>query len=424
MAQHDYVIDNSTGANVRADINSALQAIVTNNSGSSAPSATFPFMLFADTSAGTMKIRNAADNAFIELFQLDGTFTLEDGSASTPALAFRDDLNTGIFQPGNNQVGISCNGTEVVEFGTAEVVFNDTGADINFRVEGDTDANLINVDAGNDRIGIGTSTPSGKLDIQTGTNGNVLIDAEGGSNANHARIVNDSGDLRIGAINTSADTKLTSQRHIQFLTGSSEAEHMRLESDGDLRLSSDNAATNYGFIDGWTDSTGQMQIGSDHGTTGTGTNVADIIFKTRGSEKLRISHGGGITFNGDTAAANRLEGYEEGTWTPTNNSGVAHTTHNAHYVKVGSMVICQAYISFGGMSGTNELIIGGFPFSTATNLDFHACAVNSGANLGSGQLVGQFVSAQLQLAQKDNVKATPANLSGGFIVFSVVFHTV
>ena len=35
MAQHDYVIDNSTGANVRADINSALQAIVTNNSGSS-----------------------------------------------------------------------------------------------------------------------------------------------------------------------------------------------------------------------------------------------------------------------------------------------------------------------------------------------------------------------------------------------------
>jgi len=97
MAQHDYVIDNSTGANVRADLNNALQAIVTNNSGSSAPSSTFPFMLFADSAAGTMKIRNAADNAFIELFQLDGTFTLEDGSASTPALAFRDDLNTGIF---------------------------------------------------------------------------------------------------------------------------------------------------------------------------------------------------------------------------------------------------------------------------------------------------------------------------------------
>jgi len=41
MAQHDYVIDNSTGANVRADINGVLQAIASNNSGSSAPSTTF-----------------------------------------------------------------------------------------------------------------------------------------------------------------------------------------------------------------------------------------------------------------------------------------------------------------------------------------------------------------------------------------------
>ena len=40
MATHDYVIDNSTGANVRADINSVLQAILTNNSSSSAPVAT------------------------------------------------------------------------------------------------------------------------------------------------------------------------------------------------------------------------------------------------------------------------------------------------------------------------------------------------------------------------------------------------
>ena len=35
MATHDYVIDNSTGANVRVDINNALLAIVSNNSNSS-----------------------------------------------------------------------------------------------------------------------------------------------------------------------------------------------------------------------------------------------------------------------------------------------------------------------------------------------------------------------------------------------------
>ena len=192
MAQHDYVIDNSTGANVRADINNALQAIVTNNSGSSAPSATFPFMLFADSSAGTMKIRNAADNAFIELFQLDGTFTLEDGSASTPGLAFRDDLNTGIFQPGNNQLAVSCNGTEVVEFGTAEAVFNDTGADIDFRIEGDTVTHLFYVDAGNDRVGINTNTPLGILGVNgTGTSGST-------ASAGYDEFVIEGGNVDIG----------------------------------------------------------------------------------------------------------------------------------------------------------------------------------------------------------------------------------
>ena len=40
MATHDYVIDNSTGANVRSDLNNVLQAILTNNSSGSAPSTT------------------------------------------------------------------------------------------------------------------------------------------------------------------------------------------------------------------------------------------------------------------------------------------------------------------------------------------------------------------------------------------------
>jgi len=152
MAQHDYVIDNSTGANVRADLNNALQAIVTNNSGSSAPSATFPFMLFADSAAGTMKIRNAADNAFIELFQLDGTFTLEDGSASTPALAFRDDLNTGIFSGGADEFNIATGGTE-------RFVINSSG-----------------------NCGIGTTSPSNKLEINNTTSDQGILIKSTGNN--------------------------------------------------------------------------------------------------------------------------------------------------------------------------------------------------------------------------------------------------
>jgi len=111
MATHDYVIDNSTGANVRADINSVLQAILTNNSSSSAPSTTAAYMWWADTTSGTLKIRNSSDNAWVELLQLDGTLTLEDGSASSPALGFRDDLNTGIFSSAADNFDISTGGS-------------------------------------------------------------------------------------------------------------------------------------------------------------------------------------------------------------------------------------------------------------------------------------------------------------------------
>jgi len=56
MATHDYVIDNSTGANVRADINNVLQAILSNNSSGSSPSTTVAYMLWADTTNNLLKI--------------------------------------------------------------------------------------------------------------------------------------------------------------------------------------------------------------------------------------------------------------------------------------------------------------------------------------------------------------------------------
>jgi hypothetical protein len=74
VAQHDYVIANGTGAAVRSDINGALGAIVTNNSGATEPSTTYAFQLWADTTTGLLKIRNAANSAWVELLELDGEF--------------------------------------------------------------------------------------------------------------------------------------------------------------------------------------------------------------------------------------------------------------------------------------------------------------------------------------------------------------
>ena len=49
-------------------------------------------------------------------------------------------------------------------FGAANV-WNDAGADVDQRMEGDTDANLFFLDASTDRIGIGTATPTAKLQV-------------------------------------------------------------------------------------------------------------------------------------------------------------------------------------------------------------------------------------------------------------------
>jgi hypothetical protein len=57
------------------------------------------------------------------------------------------------------------------------VVFNDAGADVDFRVEGDTDANLLFVDASADKVGIGTSSPTSKVHIsQSGASTSLTID--------------------------------------------------------------------------------------------------------------------------------------------------------------------------------------------------------------------------------------------------------
>lgn len=65
MAQHDYNIANGTGAAVRSDLNNALLAIVSNNSGATAPSPTYAYQLWADTTTNTLKLRNGANSAWL-----------------------------------------------------------------------------------------------------------------------------------------------------------------------------------------------------------------------------------------------------------------------------------------------------------------------------------------------------------------------
>ena len=156
MAQHDYILANQSGAAFRSDLNNGLAAIVSQNSGAAQPSTTYAYQWWADTTTGLLKLRNSANNAWITLFQLDGEWTtlaIENGTAAAPSLYFKDSgTDTGLFSPGADQFGIATGGVERVEFGTTEVVFNDGGADVDFRVEGDTNPDLFKVDAGLDQV--------------------------------------------------------------------------------------------------------------------------------------------------------------------------------------------------------------------------------------------------------------------------------
>ena len=67
MAQHDYVIDNGTGAAVRADLNNVLQALASNNSNSGALTTNYAYQWHVDTSDGNLKIRNAANNGYVTI---------------------------------------------------------------------------------------------------------------------------------------------------------------------------------------------------------------------------------------------------------------------------------------------------------------------------------------------------------------------
>ena len=174
MATHDYVISNASGAAVRADLNNALAAIVSNNSNATEPSTTYSYMLWADTGSSppVMKLRNAANDGWVTLFQLDGEWTsiaFEDGTAAAPSIYFKDSgTDTGFFSGGTDQVNVTTGGVERVEWGASEVVFNDGGENYDFRIEGDTDSALFFVDASADAVGIGTTAPNAKLVVSNG----------------------------------------------------------------------------------------------------------------------------------------------------------------------------------------------------------------------------------------------------------------
>jgi len=188
------------------------------------------------------------------------------------------------------------------------------------------DTNTLYVDSTNNRVGVGTGSPTGSLDI--------------------AR----SGD-----------------HEVVFRTTSTGDPTINLQADG-----------------------------QNNGKISYSRSGEALTFSNSGSERMRIQSGGGISFNGDTAAANALDDYEEGTWTPylVTTGGLTYSDQTGNYTKIGDTVFVQGTITFTGSitGGTNIRFF--LPFSPIGSSTYHTAGVVGNATaIVSGSRANIFVSS-------------------------------
>jgi hypothetical protein len=108
-----------------------------------------------------------------------------------------------------------------------------------------------------------------------------------------------------------------------------------------------------------TDSTGNMRF-----------------FNAGDTETVRFPSTGGITFNGDSAAANALDDYEEGTWAAAlsveSGTTPTYTVTKATYIKIGRLVTCKVKIAI--TAAGSGLLRMTYPFVPAADQQLYGVA--------------------------------------------------
>ena len=172
---------------------------------------------------------------------------------------------------------------------------------------------------------------------------------------------------------------------------------------------------------------------------GAGTQAVPLIVATNGSEFIHatddkylrmLSGSGGIQFNGDTSAANALDDYEEGTWTPsykattTDPSITYENINRGKYIKIGRMVYIQVTIqsTIVSSTGSGNLFIGGLPYTPQTDYfggySTFAVGNNTAINVGAGERVSVHLDggdARIYLLVQNDDTSANALLTGAAI---------
>jgi len=167
-SQKVYVVKNSTTGGFAITIKTSAGTGVSVANGTTA-------LVYCDGTNVELaaNVNDTTDPTFTGNISLDGAVVVNESGADKDFRVEGDgDANLIFADASTDRVGIGTN-TPTVKLDVSgdsslngAVVINEAGADKDFRVEGDTDANLITADASADAVGIGTATPGSKLDVK------------------------------------------------------------------------------------------------------------------------------------------------------------------------------------------------------------------------------------------------------------------
>ena len=256
---------------------------------------------------------------------------IADRDLAATELILDADNDTSITADTDDQIDIRVAGSDQIKIATSEVAFNEASGDIDFRVEGNGDANALFVEGESDNVGIGNNDPLVKLDV---TGSNAVPASSGTSQTGALRLGQGAGN---GVLDMGFDTT-NSQGWIQATNKA-------------------NLGTNYTL--NLNPNGGDVKIGA-----------GDIFFGGSG-KGINL----GVTSNTD---GNTLDDYEEGVFTLSFNGFVNQTVSQGYYVKVGRLCYVTTFFHANGSQNTNSFTCD-LPFTAAS----HSASNNSGYYVGS-----------------------------------------
>ena len=307
-------------------------------------------------------------------------------------------------------------------------------------------------------VGIGTTSPSTILHVKANLGDMLRLDRDNaGAVGNQLAFRHKDGSgnfVETGSINcvSTANADASDLRFSTKTASGSNTERMRIDSSGNVGIGTttpqrtlhqhiSSSSANYHQFTNSTTGSG----GGDGGIVGIDANEDLILwnqegqnvrFGTSNTERMRVQTNGGISFNGDTAAANALDDYEEGTFTATaGNSVTLYSNENlCSYTKIGRQVTVRGQVRINSDNSNADFTINGLPFANVNDgegSNAGAGAVRTwGINFGGGDTNGviAFVSgtnSHIEFWRNINnggAERVDAK-SGGYVAFTVTYFT-